>query len=134
MSRTHSLTPGLACSTIFRRYRLSLRFATLESDNEAISDGYRSKDIRLYLLLLCQMRDINNMSGGNVLVLKKCNSVPYIVRNSRQRSCNQRVGCLQYWKSRASGPVKRSGPRLLSTVPRGINRIINHSHKVPWKK
>ena len=41
---------------------------------------------------------------------------PCTVRTSGQRSCNQRVGCLQWLGSRAFGPAKRSGPRLLSTV------------------
>ncbi len=37
--------------------------------------------------------------------------------DSRQRSCNQRVGRLLQLVSIAFGPSKRSGPRLLSTVP-----------------
>ena len=32
-------------------------------------------------------------------------------------SCNQRFGCLHRFGSRAFGPAKRSGLRLLSTVP-----------------
>ena len=34
------------------------------------------------------------------------NSVPCTVRTSRQRSCNQRVGCLQWLGSRALGFLK----------------------------
>ncbi len=51
------------------------------------------------------------------------NSVPCTVKTSRQRSCNQRVSCLQYLGSRAFEPSKRSCPRMLSTVSRGINRM-----------
>ena len=58
-------------------------------------DGYDAKAKKLYLLLLCQMRDINSMSRGNALAPNRHNSVPCTVRTSRQRSCNQRVGCLQ---------------------------------------
>ena len=61
--------------------------------------------------------------GGNALALNRRNSLPCTVRTSRQRSCNQRVGCLQELGSRALGPAKRSGPRLSSTVPWGMTRI-----------
>ena len=41
------------------------------------------------------MRDINSMSRRNTLQApNRRNSVPCTVRTSRQRSCNQRVGCL----------------------------------------
>ncbi len=74
----------------------------------------------LYLLLLCQVRDINCMSRGNALAQNRNNSIPCTVRTSIQRSCNQRVGCMQQLGSRAFGPAKLSGPRLLSTVPWGM--------------
>ncbi len=47
-----------------------------------------SAQTALYLLLLCQMRDINRTSRENAL------SPTYTVRTSRQRSCNQRVKCV----------------------------------------
>ncbi len=69
----------------------------------------------LYLLQLCQRRN---------LAPNSCNSVPCTIRTSRQRSYNQRVGCLQWLGSRAFGPAKQSGSRLLlSTVLWGNNRI-----------
>ncbi len=77
----------------------------------------------MYLLLLYQMRDFTSMSRWNALALNWCNSVPCTFKTSRQRSCNQRVSCLQYLGSRAFEPSKRSCPRMLSTVPRGINRM-----------
>ncbi len=58
----------------------------------------------LYLLLLCQMRDINSMRrGGDALAPNRCNSLPY-----RQRSCNQRVGCLHNWDLEPLDHVKLS--------------------------
>ncbi len=51
------------------------------------------------------------------------NSVPCTVSTSRQMTFNQSVGCLQWLGSRSFRPVKRSGPRLLSTVPWGMNHI-----------
>ncbi len=45
--------------------------------------------IKLYLLLLCQMRDINSMSKGNIFAQNGCNSVPRTVWTSRQRLCNK---------------------------------------------
>ena len=47
-------------------------------------------------MLLCHIGDINSKSRGNSLASNRRNSVPCIVRTSRQGSCNQRVGCLQY--------------------------------------
>ncbi len=41
--------------------------------------------------------DIKSMSRGIVLAPNRCNSVPCTFRTSRQRSCNQRVGCPQNW-------------------------------------
>ncbi len=61
--------------------------------------------------------------GGNILVQNKRNSIPCTVRTYRQRWCNQWVGFLPKLGSRAFGPAKRSGPRLLSTVPWGMTRI-----------
>ena len=61
------------------------------------------------------MRDINSMRRGNTLAPN--NSVPSTVRTPKQRSCNQRVGCLQGLISRAFGPAKRSGHWLVTTVP-----------------
>ena len=46
------------------------------------------------LLLLCQIRDSISMSRGNALAQNRRNSIPCTVRTSRQRACNQRVGCL----------------------------------------
>ena len=60
--------------------------------------------IRCVTLIVCV--------GGNALAPNRRNSLPCTVRTSRQRSCNQRVGCLQQLGSRALGPAKRSGPRL----------------------
>ncbi len=77
----------------------------------------------MYLLLLCQMRNIDSMKRGNALASNRRNSVPCTVRTSRQRSCNQRVGCLQWLGSRAFGPSKWSGPRLLSTTERKSVKI-----------
>ncbi len=71
----------------------------------------------MYLLLLCQICYINSKSRGNALAPNMRNSVLCTVMTFRQRSCNQRVGCLQWFGSRSFGPDKRSGPRLLSTVP-----------------
>ncbi len=46
-----------------------------------------------------------------------CNVKPWWKCYIRQRSCSQRVGCLQWLGSRAFEPAKRSGLRFLSTVP-----------------
>ncbi len=45
--------------------------------------------------------------GGNALAPKnRCNSLPCTVRTSRQRSCNQRVGCLLgIWLGSGHGSV-----------------------------
>ncbi len=69
----------------------------------------------MYLLLLCTTFIV--WVGVIPLALNRCSSVPSTVRTSRQRSCNQLVGCLQWLGSRAFQPAKRSGPRLLSNVP-----------------
>ena len=58
------------------------------------------------------MHDINSMSRRNALAQNRHNSLPCTVRTSRQRSCNQRVGCLQWLGPRALGPAKQSDPRL----------------------
>ena len=42
--------------------------------------------------MLCQMHDINSM--GNALAQNGRNSLPCSVSTCRQRSCNERVGCL----------------------------------------
>ncbi len=36
---------------------------------------------------------IYSKSMGNAFVLNRCNSLPYLVRTSRQRLCNPRIGC-----------------------------------------
>ncbi len=41
----------------------------------------------------CQMLDINI---GDALAQNRRNSLPCTVRTSKQKSCNQKVGCLQY--------------------------------------
>ena len=43
-------------------------------------------------MLLCWMHDINDMSMGSALALNRHNSLT--IRSTRQRSCNQWVGCL----------------------------------------
>ena len=53
--------------------------------------------------------------GGNALALNRRNSLPCTVRISRQGSCNKKL--FEIVRPRAFGPAKRSGPRLLSTVP-----------------
>ncbi len=44
---------------------------------------------KLYLLLLCQMPDINNISMGNAWAQNRRNPLQSTVRTLRQRSCNQ---------------------------------------------
>ncbi len=68
-------------------------------------------------------KDINSISRGLPWAPNWRNSLPYTVRTSRQRLCNQRVRCLQQLGSRASGPFERSGPRLLLTVSWGMTRM-----------
>ena len=48
----------------------------------------------MYLLLLFLIRNINIMSKVNALAPNRCKPLPFTVMTSRQRSCNQRVGCL----------------------------------------
>ena len=48
----------------------------------------------LYLLLLCQMRDINSMSRRNILALNRRTLLQYTFMISRKMSCNQMVGFL----------------------------------------
>ena len=50
---------------------------------------------KLYLLLLCQMCNINSTSRGEGVrwPQNRRNSLPCTVRISRQISCNQRFGC-----------------------------------------
>ncbi len=57
--------------------------------------------------MLCQKRDINNMSRGNAKAPNRHNSWPYTVRTWL-------VGCLQKLGSRAFAPTKRSGSMFLS--------------------
>ncbi len=52
---------------------------------------------KLYILLPCQMRDINSMSNENALATNRCNSVPCTVMNFRLRSCNQLVVFCNNW-------------------------------------
>ena len=61
---------------------------------------------KLYLLLLCQMHDINTICRVNALAKNRCNSLPCTVRISRQGSGNQ-----------------QSGLTLLTTVPSDCNQI-----------
>ena len=53
-----------------------------------------TKTLKWFLLLLCQVRDINSQIRGNCLTQNRRNSISCTVRTSRQRSCNQRVGGL----------------------------------------
>ncbi len=46
------------------------------------------------------------------------------IRTTRKKSSNQRVCSMHYMRSRVFRPAKRFGPRLLTTVPFGINRIV----------
>ena len=63
-----------------------------------------------YLMLQYQMCDINSIRyRGIALAQNGRNAVPCTFMNSRQRSYNQRVGCLQRLGSRAFGPAKWSG-------------------------
>ncbi len=48
----------------------------------------------MYLLLLCQMHDINCTCRESFLTTNRRNSLPCTVRTSRPRSCNQRVSWL----------------------------------------
>ena len=48
------------------------------------------------VMLLCQMCDIKSSSRGIALAPNRHNSVPCTVRTSIQRSCYQRVRCLQW--------------------------------------
>ena len=65
------------------------------------------------------------MCEGNALIPNSRNSISCTVRTSRQRLCDQRVGCMQYDYEgcRALGPATRSGPRLLSMLMTRINSI-----------
>ena len=62
----------------------------------------------MYLALRCQMRIINSINRGNALAQNRSNPLACTVGTSRQRSCNQRFGCL----SAIVGicPTKRSSP------------------------
>ncbi len=53
-----------------------------------------AKDIKIVVLLLCQIRNINTTSRGKALTPNMCNSLPCIVRTTGQWPCNERVGCL----------------------------------------
>ena len=65
----------------------------------------------MYLLLLCQMRNINSITRGDCLGHKQA-------QLSTMHSKDFQTKVVQ-----AFGPFKWSGPRLLSTVPWGINHI-----------
>ncbi len=54
----------------------------------------RVRGITCNLLQLCEMHAINSTSSGNAYAPNRRNSLTYTVRTSRQRSCNQGVGCL----------------------------------------
>ena len=63
------------------------------------------------------------MSGENASAPNRCNPLPWKVRTSRQKLCDQRVCCLQWLGSRDFGRAIRSVPRLLSTFPWGMIRM-----------
>ncbi len=58
-----------------------------------VSKSCISANPPLYLLLLCQMCDIDSISERHVLAQKKRNSLPCPIRTFKQRACNQRVVC-----------------------------------------
>ena len=65
-------------------------------------------------------RSLNHVIAEDI---KSCTySLSCTVRTSRQRSCNQRVGCLQQLGSRAFGLAKRSEKVL-------INRPLKYESK-----
>ena len=61
----------------------------LREQGELISNYQRQQ--KLYLLLLCQISNINSMSRRNTLPPKKRNLSACTVKTSRQSSCNQRL-------------------------------------------
>ena len=75
----------------------------------------------VYLLLLCQMRYINSMSGG--IPWPQTGATQYHARLGLPDK-GRAIRGLVVLGSTAFGPDKRSGPRLLSTVTSGINRIM----------
>ena len=64
------------------------------------------------------MHDISNASRRNALPPNRRNSLPGTVRTSRQRLCNQRVGCLPCSMAMIYGmSVWTSAPRCVGQVP-----------------
>ncbi len=72
------------------------------------------------------MRDINN--AWDTLAKKRRNTVPLVKIPDKGRAIKGLVGGLQWLGSRAFGPSKRSGPRLLSTVPPEVLIVLYVQH------
>ena len=52
------------------------------------------KTLKLFFMLLCQVRDLNSYSGDNALAKNGRNSLPCTFRTFRQMVRSERVGCL----------------------------------------
>ncbi len=79
-------------STTPRRYILTRSASTRRRVGDGFNyrpnllQGWKRKK-KLYLLLLCLMRNVNNMSKGNALARNRCNLLPCTLRTSSQRLC-----------------------------------------------
>ena len=74
-------------------------------------------------------RTSQSLSRGNALAPNRRNSLPCTVRISRQRSCNQRVGCLQCTVPRVWGEGPRVWPWVDKlTVQSKCNSPTRHEH------
>ncbi len=91
MNITCSETGTLSVCNFIQQKCVVCRVTCSASAQRWRGDGFNSrlKTLKVYLLLLYQMGDINNMSRRNDLATNRRTSVPCTVR---QRSCNQRVG------------------------------------------
>ena len=68
------------------------------------------------------MRDIDSMSRENTLATNRCKKYhAHLGLPDKGRAIKGLIVCNDW--IRALGPAKRSGPRLLLTVPLGMNRI-----------
>ena len=91
----------------------------LNGGDEILSKTRHSqRRLKLCLLLLCQMRDINSRSRGNALTQNKGNSLLCAIRTSRQRSRNKKVGYLQWLISIAFGLFITVWPYAVITLTR----------------
>ena len=101
------------------------------------------KTLKVYLLLISQTRDINSIKKENDLAIKQTYTITirFTAMTFIQRSCNQRVGCLQQFGPTTSRCYQPSTENNLtmkccnhSGRPTYINKLQSRVLKLTRKK